>query len=194
MQTAQKLYSSANLYCGIEHSSSWNMHKRKSAQSRFHSRLRAFCLGCTLIVLLVFCWTLPAMAQSEITWDDLQSQSTHLQNPYEELTKEQTYRLSSLYQLKEWVKGSQTSADSFEAKEIKRLEQSFIDEGLDTSQLLNQVEDAKAYLQSQSTTTNSELEGRLVQLSGYVLPLQESKPVQTDQWVKDQCKDETRIN
>jgi ABC-type nickel/cobalt efflux system permease component RcnA len=116
-----------------------------------------------------------ASAQSAITWDDLQASKTHLQNPYQHLTVEQTYRLSSLYQLKQWVEENQPKADSFEIRELRRIERSLAAEGLDSAALLTQVEAAEAYWRSQSQITNPELEGQSVQLSGYVLPLGEGK-------------------
>ena len=150
------------------------MLKRKATKASFPSCLSAFLLSCALIIGLECLLPLPAIAQSAITWDDLQAHSTHLKNPYEQLTQEQTYQLSSLYQLKEWVKENQPAPDSYEVEEIQRIEQSFVDDGLDTNKLLIHVDDARAYWRSQSKITNPDLEERLVQLSGYVLPLGES--------------------
>ncbi len=83
-------------------------------------------MGFTLAVMMAFIPTSPAIAQSPITWDDLQAHSTHLTNPYDHLSSEQTYRLSSLYQLQEWAKENQPAPDSFEAQEIQRLERSHL--------------------------------------------------------------------
>ncbi|MEM9089027.1 MAG: DUF3299 domain-containing protein [Cyanobacteria bacterium P01_F01_bin.53] len=113
----------------------------------------------------------PATAQNAITWDALQTQLTHLRNPYEHLSKNQTYRLSRLYQLQEWAKTNSPAPDSIEAKEIQRMKQELATEGLDTDALLVHADEARAYWQSKSQTTNPELEGEAVQLSGYVLPL-----------------------
>jgi len=125
------------------------------------------------------------MAQTAITWEDLQSHSTHLSNPYEQLTPDQTYRLSSLYELKEWVKEKKSGPDDFDIQEIQRLEKSLVDEGLDSTELLTQVDEARAYWQAQSQITNPELEDRSVQLSGYVLPLNKNKQQQTVQRVSE---------
>ncbi|MEM9136740.1 MAG: DUF3299 domain-containing protein [Cyanobacteria bacterium P01_F01_bin.42] len=111
------------------------------------------------------------MANGAITWKDLQSHSTHLSNPYAQLTREQTHRLSSLYQLKEWIKKNQPAPGSNEIIEAQRLEKSFIDENLDSEILLAQANNARTYWRSQSQVTNPDLENRSIQLSGYVLPL-----------------------
>lgn len=118
--------------------------------------------------------TLPVSAQSLITWDDLKAQSTGLKNPYEHLSANQTYRLSSLFQLQHWIAQNQAAPDSKEAQEVKRLERSLTDEGLDVKALLAQVDQAQAYWRSQSQTTNPDLENRSVKLSGYVLPLSDN--------------------
>lgn len=152
----------------------WHQRWRSSG-----SYLCAFLLGC----LLTLAPMASASAQSTVTWDDLQASETHLQNPYEHLTTKQTYRLSSLYQLKVWVEENQPASDSFEAQELQRLEQSFADEGLDTTALLAHADAARAYWQSQSQLTNPDLEGQSVQLSGYVLPLSENETQQVNEFL-----------
>lgn len=139
------------------------------------SRLSALLLGFVMSVLMAVIPAAPAAAQSTITWEDLQAQSTHLRNPYEQLSEDQTFRLSSLYQLREWTKDNPPAPDSIEAKEIQRLEQTFADEGIDPDALLVHVDEAQAYWRSQAQTTNSDLEEQFVQLSGYVLPLGDNR-------------------
>ncbi|MEM6867157.1 MAG: DUF3299 domain-containing protein [Cyanobacteria bacterium P01_C01_bin.121] len=138
------------------------------------SRLSALIMGFVLAVLIAMVPAAPATAQSAITWDDLQAHSTHLSNPYEHLSEEQTYRLSSLYKMRDWAKVNSPAPDSIEAEEIEWLEQYFIEEGLDVDALLVHADDARTYWQSRSQTTNADLESQSVQLSGYVLPLGDS--------------------
>lgn len=124
---------------------------------------------------MAFVPVFPAMAQSAIAWEDLQAHSTHLRNPYEHLSTTQTFRLSSLYKLREWAKENQPAPDSVEAQEIQRLEKAFADEGLDPNALLVDADEARDYWRSQSQVTNPDLIDRSVQLSGFVLPLGENK-------------------
>ena len=162
---------------------------RKSPLYFFSSRLGALLLGFVLAVVIAFIPTSPAIAQAPITrpitWDDLQAQSTHLTNPYAHLSTVQTYRLSSLYQLKEWAKENQPAPDSFEMQEIERLEQSFVDEDIDTAALLTRVSEARDYWRSHSQTTNPDLEDSVVQLSGYILPLNEDSQTRQSQQVSE---------
>ena len=157
----------------------------KSRISFLTVHLQALLWGCALVVMMVSIPISPAMAQSAIAWDDLQAHSTHLRNPYEHLSTEQTYRLSSLYQLREWVKENQPPPDSLEAQEIQRLEKVFADEGLDPTALLSDADEARAYWRSQSQITNPNLADRSVQLSGYVLPLNENNRTPQAQQVSE---------
>ncbi|MEO0771505.1 MAG: DUF3299 domain-containing protein, partial [Cyanobacteria bacterium J06649_4] len=163
--------------------------------SRFKRQLLCFVMAALTVVLLAVPATSQNVAQRQhqstaqattqspdpnqslspspiaITWDDLQSSSTQLRNPYEHLSETQTFRLSTLYKLKAWAEENPPAPDSIEAEEIRQLEQSFADEGLDADALLVHAEDARAYWQSKSQATNADFEGRSVQLSGYILPL-----------------------
>lgn len=127
------------------------------------------------LLIASFClvWGLAtsALAQTPLTWEDLQPSTNTLQNPYAHLAIEQTYDLSTLAGLKTWVEQNSTSPDSLESQEVMRLEKKLTDQGLDVAALLSQVDQARAYWQQQSQSTNPQWMGETVQLSGYVLPL-----------------------
>ena len=122
-------------------------------------------------VCLTFGFAVATPAQTPITWKDLQPPSTLLQDPYPQLSTEQTYELSTLARLQTWVKENQASPDSREAQEVLRLENRLREQGLDVAALLSQVDQARAYWRHQSQFTNPNLEGQSVKLSGYALPL-----------------------
>ena len=124
-----------------------------------------------------------AVTQNAVTWEDLQSYSTQLRNPYEQLTTAQTYQLSNLYQLREWVEANQPEPDSYERKELQRLEDALAAEGIDANELLKEVEAAQAYWAAQSRTTNAEITNRLVSIDGYVLPLGDDQAQQIDEFL-----------
>ncbi|MEA5466913.1 HoxN/HupN/NixA family nickel/cobalt transporter [Leptothoe sp. PORK10 BA2] len=130
-----------------------------------------YILGFLLGVCLVLASAGPLAAQQVITWEDLQPQTTTLQNPYGHLSTEQAYDLSMLVRLQRWVDQNQVDAETFEAQEVQRLRQKLEDQGLDVARLLTQVDQAQAYWQEQSQSTNMRLEEQAVTLSGYVLPL-----------------------
>ena len=131
----------------------------------------AYLWACLLSFIFVLNPILPASAQTTVTWEDLQAQSTQLRNPYEHLTTPQTYQLSNLYQLREWVKVNQPAPDSVERRELQRLEDYFIAEGIDADELLKEADTARAYWSAKSRNTNTDIVENLVLLDGYVLPL-----------------------
>lgn len=129
-----------------------------------------------IMALLLSLWLVvanayPSVAQQAITWEDLQPQTTTLQNPYEHLSTEQVYDLSTLVRLQLWLDQNPGDAKGLEAEEIQRLRRQLGSQGLDVDSLLAQVDQAQAYWQEQSEMTNSVLAGQSVELSGYALPL-----------------------
>ncbi|MFK8185130.1 MAG: DUF3299 domain-containing protein [Phormidesmis sp.] len=138
---------------------------------RYTSYLWAFILSCLFAFSLGLVPVTPALAQNTVTWEDLKAQSTQLRNPYEHLTTTQTYQLSNLYQLREWIAVNQPEPDSFEKQELQRLEDALAADGIDANELLKDVDAAQAYWASQSRSTNADIVGRPVSLDGYVLPL-----------------------
>ena len=123
--------------------------------------------GCCLSP--VFAWlcsvALTTSAQTLITWEDLQPPITSLQDPYAQLSIEQTYDLATLARLQVWVQENAASSDSLEVQEILRLEQRLQEQGLDVAMLLSQVDQARQYWRRQSQGINPELNGQTVKIS-----------------------------
>ncbi|MEM6449163.1 MAG: DUF3299 domain-containing protein [Cyanobacteria bacterium P01_D01_bin.105] len=163
------LFSSFSLGCSSGFS------RRRS--QRYAAYLLAFILSITFALGSLA----PALAQNSatqarieprtVTWEDLQSRATQLRNPYAHLTTAQTYRLSNLYQLREWIETNQPEPDSFERQELQRLEESLAADGIEATELLKEVEAAQAYWTAKSRTTNADITEHPIALDGYVLPL-----------------------
>ncbi|MGF1538008.1 MAG: DUF3299 domain-containing protein [Elainellaceae cyanobacterium] len=133
-------------------------------------------MGLLVVSLCLVCGlATSALAQSRLTWEDLQPSETTLQNPYAHLSTEQTYDLATLAQLQTWLEESKAASDSLEAQEILRLKKKLRDQDLDVVALLSRVEQARAYWQYRSRSANSEWVGQTVQLEGYVLPLNQQQ-------------------
>ncbi|NEQ48903.1 MAG: DUF3299 domain-containing protein [Leptolyngbya sp. SIO3F4] len=126
---------------------------------------------CIASFFVVWCLATSALAQTLLTWEDLQPTATTLQDPYAQLSIEQTYDLATLAQLKLWVENHQISSDSLEAREIVRLEKKLQAQNLDVAALMPQIEQAQAYWEQQSQSTNPQWTGKTIKLSGYALPL-----------------------
>ncbi|MEL6131340.1 MAG: hypothetical protein AAFR30_15735, partial [Cyanobacteria bacterium J06628_4] len=76
-----------------------------------------------LIASLCLVWGLATsvLAQTPLTWEDLQPSTNTLQNPYAHLAIEQTYDLAAFAQLQTWVADNQPGPDSLEMQEMLRL-------------------------------------------------------------------------
>ena len=131
------------------------------------------------LLVISFClvWGLAtsALAQSRLTWNDLQPPETTVQNPYAHLSTRQTYDLATLTRLQAWVDENQVFSDSLRAQKIAQLEKKLRAQGLDVTALLSQVDQARAYWQDQSRSTNPKWTGQTIQLEGYMLPLAQNR-------------------
>ncbi|NEZ56315.1 DUF3299 domain-containing protein [Adonisia turfae] len=140
-----------------------------------YQRWWRYIIGFLLGILLVFASAYPVAAQQPqpqpITWQDLQPETTRLQNPYGHLSIDQAYELSMLVRLQLWLDQNETYPEELETEEVQRLRQDLEEQGLDVDKLLTQVDQAQAYWQEKSQSTNTVLEEQSVNLSGYVLPL-----------------------
>ncbi|MEO0866913.1 MAG: DUF3299 domain-containing protein [Cyanobacteria bacterium J06642_11] len=127
------------------------------------------------LFIIGFCLVLnlatPSFSQTPLTWEDLQPAATTLNNPYEQLSIEQTADLTNLAALQLWVEENQTDTKSFEAREIERLNQKLQAQNLDVDVLLSQMDQAQTYWQQRSQSINPAWTEADIQLSGYVLPL-----------------------
>lgn len=120
---------------------------------------------------LVLGLAMSVYAQTPLTWEDLQPSVNALVDPYAHLSLEQTYDLATVARLQVWVDENQAEPDSLEQQEIVRLNNKLQAQNLDVPVLLSQVDQAQAYWERQSQSTNGQWTGESVQLSGYVLPL-----------------------
>ncbi|MEM7064857.1 MAG: DUF3299 domain-containing protein [Cyanobacteria bacterium P01_B01_bin.77] len=120
---------------------------------------------------LVWCVASSTLAQTALTWENLQPSATSLQNPYAHLSIDQTRDLATLAGLKTWVEENQPSPASLESREVLRLNQKLQAQDLDVEALLSQIDQAQAYWQQKSQSINSQWIGKTVELSGYILPL-----------------------
>ena len=127
----------------------------------------------TTIVLIVL--TVPAAiaeVAQEITWDNLVPPMPPLENPFAHLTALQQIDLGYLadfrkYQLEDF--GSEVSPEAEEAVEVKYR---FEKEGLDVDSLLAKYAAFEAQILKRNEAVVGELEGQLVRLAGYALPLE----------------------
>lgn len=143
---------------------------------RYWRNAIAFFLGLALMLNLAS--PAPAQAARELRWEDLLPAPTAtMADPFGAMTAEQLADLARVEYIRWWLENDGASADegaidpSFQQQKLAELEQTLTGQGLDVDALLAQVEVERDRRQVQREVTNGDVEGQLVQLPGYVLPL-----------------------
>ena len=107
----------------------------------------------------------------DLGWDDLIPESAAFDDPFKSLLPDQLYMLATVAQFREReAAGAAISADTKEdAEEALELLQA---DGIDVDGLLARRSEISEKRRQLALATNSELEGELIRMPGYVLPLE----------------------
>lgn len=141
----------------------------------------AFLVGLCLVLGLAS--PSPAQAARELRWEDLlPPKAETVADPFAAMTPEQLADLARVEYMRWWLVHEGESADGgaidpeFQRQQLARLEQKLAGQGFDVDRLLVQVEEERDRRRSQQGITHGELEGQLVRLPGYALPLDPNNP------------------
>ena len=116
-----------------------------------------------------------------ITWDDLRpDEVTDFDDPYADLTPRQLLDLSELSRIK-W--GPEELRQPDDVAKAEQLRQNLSEAGLDVDWLLSQIERVANHYTQQAMDTSPTLEGQLVKLVGYVLPLEHNAAQQVSRFL-----------
>ena len=118
---------------------------------------------------------LAAEVARDITWDSLVPQLTPLDNPFSELSYEQIYELSLIAILRQDIADAGLSEVSAEAEEVLELTTKLTSEGLEVDKMVAKKMLFDAEVARRNASVVGDLEGQLVRLPGYVLPLEFSE-------------------
>lgn len=107
----------------------------------------------------------------ELTWDDLIPRDLHFDDPFEKLTDQQLYDLSTvaLYREKKASKEDfDNPSDAYYQEALAQLK----GDGIDIDGLLAMREEIAEKRRARGQTANAELNGNNIRLPGYLLPLE----------------------
>jgi hypothetical protein len=130
-------------------------------------RIILIALGATLTLIA------HADAPQQLAWPDLLPKLPALDNPFAKLTRQQALSLSDIASVRERrARGESLSGIDLadEQSAIKRLTQ----EGIDVDGLLARRQQLLDQKQGRSRALNTALDGRVVRMPGYLLPLEYS--------------------
>lgn len=122
-------------------------------------------------ILCVAVSTVLAAQPRNVNWDDLVPESAVFDDPFEKLTPDQLYMLATVAQFREReAAGAAISPDSREgAAEALSFLQA---DGVDIDSLLERRAEITENRRQRALATNSALDGELIRMPGYVLPLE----------------------
>jgi hypothetical protein len=118
--------------------------------------------------------TVPTTAEETaqvITWDDLLPSTQPMEDPFKDLTGEQLYDLESIVYFRE-VDGQQGAINPRDTKEVIELTANLKSANLDVDGLLSTYTKYIAEIERRNGLIDDKMDGRLVRLAGYVLPLE----------------------
>jgi hypothetical protein len=112
-----------------------------------------------------------AQAPRQLTWEDLSVRMSAAKNPFEALTAEQLEMMVDIADVREYkarglpVYPPQLAKERTDTAKLKK-------EGIDVDGLLARRDEIAAKMRTQAKKVNTALDGQLVRLPGYLLPLE----------------------
>ena len=119
-----------------------------------------------LVCLALTVWSAAAETARQITWDNLIPAVPALTHPFTGLTMEQRDDMDTIAMLEKVAPG---------AAHAKELMEALISDGIDVDELLSRMSAFEAEIDRRNGLVVTELEGELVRIPGYVLPLEFSE-------------------
>lgn len=123
-------------------------------------------------LLLLSCFSLvKATEVKEINWQDLIPQAD-FEDPYEVLTEDQLYDLGTIVRTREFLKSNSSSVSEDMIARAEELEKKLDEQGVDVDGLIGMRDEVAEKRRAQSMAVVQELNGEVVRMPGYVLPLE----------------------
>lgn len=129
--------------------------------------MTAFCLAVVLTAT-----SAAGEAARELTWDDLVPALPPLENPFAHLTMEQRVLLHGIAGIRAEKRMGLITEVSREYEMAMEDADTLTREGLDVEALLAKFDELEAEIQRRNEAVVDELDGRLVRMPGYALPLE----------------------
>jgi hypothetical protein len=129
-----------------------------------------------LAVLLLAIWTAPAIAADTprvISWEDLiPAGADYPPDPLRPLSDQQKDDLGYLFRLKQAARGAAFGGNSEFRREIEETEADLRREGVDIDGLIGKLQAWEAERQRVDQMIATDLDGKLIKMPGYILPLE----------------------
>jgi hypothetical protein len=127
-------------------------------------------------LLVVFCALLAPIAHADaprqLMWEDLVPKLQASENPFSKLTREQLSRLSEIAATRDRKARADTKLSAPELENEQALARKLQQSGVDVDGLLAKRKEMAEQQRLRGQAVNSALDGQLVRLPGYLLPLE----------------------
>jgi hypothetical protein len=114
----------------------------------------------------------PASNERTISWEDLTPPAEDLRKPFEHLSETQMSDLYELYKLHGWLRTDGGKKDTSLGQQIDEMTKTLADQQLDVADLLAKLTASLAAYDKLKSTPVAALDGELIRMPGYVLPLE----------------------
>lgn len=123
------------------------------------------------ILCLAFCATASALESQEISWDDLVPAESEFDDPFTKLDEDTLYELTLVAMVHDEIaRGDDVDQETMSNHET-RIE-NLKDSGVDVEGLIGMREEVIKDREAKLALTNKELDGKVVRIPGYLLPLE----------------------
>ncbi len=125
----------------------------------------------TFFIGLAFSITTSAFESQEINWEDLIPAEAEFDDPYTKLDEDTLYELTLVAMVKDQIKEGEEVDQETIANHEKRI-QDLEENGVDVEGLIGMREEVIKEREAKLKLTNRELDGKMVRIPGYLLPLE----------------------
>ena len=121
-----------------------------------------------------------ADAPRQLMWEDLVPKTAASENPFSKLTKDQLAKLSDIASVRDRKARADSKPSAAELDNERALTRELQDSGVDVDGLLARRKEMAEQQRVRGQVLNSALDGQLVRLPGYLLPLEFSGKMVTE--------------
>jgi hypothetical protein len=125
------------------------------------------------IIALVFIGITIAQAEEPLSvkWEDL-APAKQFEDPYEKLSQQQLQELGYLVRIRRLIAARKIPGDGIDAEQAMRIERKLQADGVDVFWLISLRDQVRRMRESQAKSVQSHLEGKVVRLAGFIVPVE----------------------
>lgn len=131
-----------------------------------------FCLAAFVSTILLAEPALAGKNARTIEWEDLVPKMEPLEDPFKTLTTNQLADLQTLFWIRDTQQKSSKSADDDTIQDAVKRRRRLTRQGLDVDTLMEAIDNFEKEVAKRNQATNPELDGQMVRIPGYALPLE----------------------